>query len=98
MLTVVGCVRASCRIHLDLGLNGSTVLFYGFLSEVPIGFASFDEGESPDSIRLAGFMFGYRELEKLAYPRRAWLLVASFLCVAVAVERRFLGAISAHLE
>jgi len=87
--------RARLLGRLDVAaLNRSG--FVGFVSDVPIGFASFDESEEADEIGIAGFVFGYRELEAPESPPLAWAALGGgvallLLCEARALHRTPLG-------
>ena len=70
----------------------STASFYGFVSSVPIGYASFDENPAGDSIGLAGFVFGYKEHEQSVYPPHAWLVFSGGVALLLLIERRPLRA------
>ena len=67
--------------------------FIGVMSDVPIGFASFDESVDEDAIGLAGFVFGYKEYEQALFPPNAWLLFGlPLVCIAV-FEHRVLSSL-----
>lgn len=68
----------------------NTGMFLGFLSKVPIGFASFDEGEDSDRIGIARFVFGYRELEAPPYSPSAWASFGVLVSALLVLEARTL--------
>jgi tellurite resistance protein TerC len=69
------------------GASDPASSFYGFVSTLPIGYASFDENAAADTIGLAGFVFGYKEHEKTIYPSSAWLLFGGMGLVVLLIER-----------
>jgi len=75
---------------LDFGshdFGGADVSFVGFVSDVPIRYASFDESEADDEIGLAGFVFGYRESDAFEFPPSAWLLFFAFVAASWQAEQ-----------
>lgn len=67
--------------------------FIGFVSHTPIGFASFDESEASDDIGLAGFVFGYSEIEAIEYSLEAWTVLGLVLLCVLVLESLFLQCV-----